>query len=214
MTMIYKKCNVCSETKLLCEFGKDSHMADGHMYRCRVCNRKKTAKWQQDNRERSNAYHREYHAADPDRLERRKAKIRQCKKAKYDADIAASRAYQNAYLKNNPEKARQFSRNNRKKNYAKILALNANRRASKLSATPKWLNAVQKEQIKWFYAAARMMSQTSGVPHHVDHIHPLVGEGFNGLHVPWNLQVLPGSKNISKHNKPPETERQLFWEAA
>lgn len=212
--MIYKKCNTCSELKLLCEFGKDRHMRDGHSYVCRMCNQKKTEKWRKENRERSNNYHREYYQNNPERLERRRATIRAYRKAKYYTDITSARAKQNAYHKDNAAKTREWSRRSRKNNYTKILARNAGRRASKVSATPLWLSDTHRAQIQWFYAAARMMTQTTGVLHHVDHIHPLQGFGFSGLHVPWNLRVIPAAKNIFKGNKPPEDERPLFWEAA
>jgi hypothetical protein len=37
----------------------------------------------------------------------------------------------------------------------------------------------------------------------VDHIHPLNGGNYSGLHVPWNLQYLTDSANASKRHSMP-----------
>jgi hypothetical protein len=70
----------------------------------------------------------------------------------------------------------------------------AKRRATKLQATPAWLTVEQIQSIQDFY-----LSCPKGF--HVDHIVPLKGKEVRGLHVPWNLQILPASDNISKGNR-------------
>jgi hypothetical protein len=72
--------------------------------------------------------------------------------------------------------------------------------ASKLNATPNWLTQEHHDQIKLIYAHAKECELLTGDKYHVDHIVPLQGENVSGLHVPWNLQVLPADINIKKSN--------------
>jgi hypothetical protein len=81
--------------------------------------------------------------------------------------------------------------------------------AAKLNATPKWLTDEHKVDIAKMYAHADRLSAMTGIPHHVDHIHPLRGKLSKGLHVPWNLQVLTDSENCSKTNNAP-TKRIVY----
>jgi len=83
---------------------------------------------------------------------------------------------------------------------AKACNLQARRRSYKLKATPDWLTQEHLEEIKNFYWLAQDLKSVTGETYHVDHIVPLKGKSVCGLHVPWNLQILPADINLSKGN--------------
>lgn len=89
----------------------------------------------------------------------------------------------------------------RKKNLPKRAAKQSERRARQMQATPPWLSAIEHAQIQEFYEISECISVQTGVRHHVDHIVPLQAEEARGLHVPWNLQVIPAGPNLSKKNR-------------
>lgn len=72
------------------------------------------------------------------------------------------------------------------------------RQANKFQATPPWLSKHDKELMKMFYQRSTYLQDVTGIYHHVDHIYPLKGKNSCGLHVPWNLRVIPGKENESK----------------
>ena len=57
------------------------------------------------------------------------------------------------------------------------------------------------EEIKVIYNRANLIKKFTGESWHVDHIVPLKGKKVSGLHVPWNLQLLPAAENLAKSNK-------------
>jgi uncharacterized protein YdaU (DUF1376 family) len=79
-------------------------------------------------------------------------------------------------------------------------AIQANRNAQKIKATPIWLTKDHKRQISVIYSQAAIKTAETGIPHEVDHIVPLRGKTVCGLHAPWNLQILPCYKNRQKSN--------------
>lgn len=86
-----------------------------------------------------------------------------------------------------------------------------------LLATPPWLTKVHEREIHQFYCEAKGLTRLSrmrgGKPRHytVDHIVPLRGKNVWGLHVPWNLRILPKKQNERRHHYPhePLTEVRL-----
>jgi hypothetical protein len=64
-------------------------------------------------------------------------------------------------------------------------------------ATPPWAdrNAIRKA---WELSA--LATAMSGIQHSVDHIVPLVNPIVCGLHVEWNLRVIPLEDNVKKGN--------------
>ena len=75
------------------------------------------------------------------------------------------------------------------------------RRRKHREATPPWLSREQKAQIRELYKIAITMTKTTGEQYVVDHIVPLRSEVVCGLHVPWNLRVIPRQENLLKSNK-------------
>jgi hypothetical protein len=101
-------------------------------------------------------------------------------------DTAKVTEYKLAYKERNPDL------------YKELVSL---RRRRFRSATPKWLSAGQKMEIRLKYRLAIELSRRTGERYVVDHIVPLQGEEVCGLHVPWNLEVVTQAKNLKKSNK-------------
>jgi hypothetical protein len=100
-----------------------------------------------------------------------------------------------AYREANRDKYREYNREGKKRNAAKVNASNNKRRCDKLKATPSWLSKEHELQILEIYKLAKERGW------HVDHIVPLRNKIVCGLHVPWNLQPLDPIMNIRKSNK-------------
>lgn len=77
----------------------------------------------------------------------------------------------------------------------------AKRWAAKTQRMPKWLIKDEKERMSCYYQLSAMRTRESGYDWHVDHIIPLRGKHVSGLHVPWNLRVIPAQENMSKGNR-------------
>jgi hypothetical protein len=106
--------------------------------------------------------------------------------------------------KDNPEykqKAKLRQKLWRSANLDKHANKEAKRRTQKLKAFPKWLSEEQLQQIQTEYALCKWCTEVMNTSYHVDHIVPLQGKNVCGLHVPWNLRVIPANENMRKGNK-------------
>jgi hypothetical protein len=65
-------------------------------------------------------------------------------------------------------------------------------------ATPSWGDF---DKIKQIYLEAVRLTETTGIKYEVDHIVPLTNKLVCGLHVEYNLQIIPFNENRKKSNK-------------
>lgn len=115
------------------------------------------------------------------------------------------KAYMSQYAEENRDKVREIASRWQKNNPGKVNANTSLRHTAKMQRQPKWLTKSDKLRIKAMYQLAAMRSRDSFEKWHVDHIVPLQGENVSGLHVPWNLRVIPAVENIRKGNRIDDT---------
>lgn len=174
-----KNCPKCNQVKPFEAFYRSSTHKSGYASWCIVCEKARNRAKNTLNTVSRNAKAKEW---------------RESNKATYLAGIERWR-------KANPGRherlMKEWAENNRDKVNAKWMR----RYANKKQRTPSWLTDAQHKQIELEYALADWCSTVMGEDYHVDHIIPLQGKTVSGLHVPWNLQVIPAKLNQQKSNK-------------
>jgi len=173
-----KICRVCKEEKDVSQLVPRADRVNGVRNICKVCHNKSTKKYYHDNAASRKDYNKSWREANETHV---KAKSK-------------------AYHQNNKDVINAYTAEWRKANNALVRSYGAARRSRKLYATPIWLTQSQRQEIDNIYALAKDCEVVSGQSYHVDHIIPLKGKNVCGLHVPWNLQVLPSDINQTKSN--------------
>lgn len=105
-----------------------------------------------------------------------------------------------AWREQNSERIAVTYRDWANRNRDKVNAKWMKRQAEKKNRTPDWLTDDELWMIEQAYDIASIRSKCLGIKFHVDHIVPLQGKTVSGLHVPWNLQVIPAKLNQQKSN--------------
>jgi hypothetical protein len=199
-----KICTKCGINKPLKDFGPLKRSPDGLYPSCRACERVRKNAWKDLNRDHVNWKGRQYYH-DNIEAERERGRVKyhldplksEKRRARYELYGAEQRAQARA---NRNEHRRRIERRSRQKNYLRVLEATKERQRQLRRATPRWLTEDHRAAIRALYEEAAFLTTLTGVPHHVDHIHPLRGVDASGLHVPWNLQVLSMAENIAKGN--------------
>lgn len=190
--MSSKQCTKCKTIKPLTDFGKRSYSPDGLQYWCKPCRNEEARKRR---------------ASKPTKLtpeQKQRANEASKKWRSKNKELARSRAKE--YTKNwraklTPEQKqniqeyhKQYIKQHRKNNKDKYNSYTAKYRAAVHDQSPE-LTESQNQWMQAIYKRAKLLSEITGIQYHVDHIWPI---SKGGLHVPWNLQVIPATDNIKK----------------
>jgi hypothetical protein len=122
-------------------------------------------------------------------------------KNRYWENIEVERARKTEWSLSNKEHVNKYKSEYRKKEPDRHRYWDSLKHAKRKQRVPPWLTSQQLEEINNFYWLAKDLQLVTGEIYQVDHIVPLLGKNICGLHVPWNLQILPSDLNNKKNNK-------------
>lgn len=196
--MSNQKCRSCDAVKMLSEFSRDASMSTGYKSVCKDCR----------NTSRRNAYA----AMSPEQVDEllsknrswyaQNAEVAKTRQAEYRA-ANRSRIYerQREYRQESAHLLRERSKAWREQNKSLVLALNAKRKAARISAYAGWDRELTDFVATEAADLCAKRERVTGLRWHVDHSIPLRGRSVCGLHVWNNLSVVPAVFNLSKGNK-------------
>lgn len=173
-----KPCPHCNQVKPFEAFYASSTHKSGYASWCKECETERNkAKYEQ-------------------RKEAHAVKAKEWRDANKDSQAIRVKAWREA----NPEQTKHIYRDWAQRNKDKVNAKWMQREAAKKCRTPQWLTEDDLWTMEQAYDIAAKRKSQFGFDWHVDHIVPLQGKTVSGLHVPWNLQVIPAADNQRKSN--------------
>lgn len=134
------------------------------------------------------AYNRAYYEANKESY----AAYREANKERY-AEL------RKAYYEDNKEKQKAYTKAYRQANKERVASYVAKRRALKRKQIPVHLRdcPTEKQRIVQIYKLRSILSEVTGIQHHVDHMWPLAD---GGPHWSGNLQIISAEENLRKRD--------------
>ena len=164
---------------------------------CVLCSHEASQKRRKANPEKTKA-----HAAKSNAKQKANPEAAAKKRASDTAYRIANKEKVTAKIKEwrskNIELVREYTKKCKAKNSYVVVANTAKRRNGKDKRTPAWLTKDDHWMMREAYKLAALRTKMFGFSWHVDHVIPLHGKNASGLHVPLNLQVIPGAENVRK----------------
>ena len=183
-------CKYCKIDQPITNYYERAGYSGGRIPKCKAC---RAADYQENKHARLLRRKELYYA--------NQAKNQEYSRNWYASNKGRAAAANNAWVARNKELAARIKAAWKARNVGHAKAAAAQRRSSVRRATPQWLSASDRANIAGFYEMSARVSACLGIKHHVDHVYPLRGKESCGLHVPWNLRVIPAALNLRKGNK-------------
>ena len=199
--MTEKPCSKCKRVLPADRFNKANWLASGLRPDCKDCYSAFKKEWWA-RQPKSEAAIRQ---AENARLAKRGQRLcKDCRKVKPRTDkhfaVTESGIWQTTCRACDRQRLRQWVEGNDDRYRANAAANWAQRNAAKKSRTIP-LSPEHRREMKGIYAECRKRNRTRPRAWHVDHIVPLQGKTVSGLHVPWNLRIVPATVNVRKAAK-------------
>ena len=199
-----KRCSRCKETKFFDMFSRNKNKKDGYHNQCKACNKAYREANKEKISERRKDYFKAYREVNKEKIkayyEDNKEKVLEQQKAYYEDNKEKILEYKKAYREDNKEKISERRKDYYGANKDKTAEINSRYRARKIRAIPKFLRncEVEKKRLQDTFKLRDLITQATGIQHHVDHMWPL---SKGGPHWSGNLQIITATENLSKNDK-------------